>query len=364
MTILVGPQATGKSIFLQIFRLLHDAGAIGEAFRKYFGIAPASVARFMEMYLGKGTGEAARRAKLEVEGSAVSFRSLLMHKAKPARVFSIPAQRVLALREGITRPFMDFQMDDPFCLREFSDRLHALVQQEFASGDVFPRANRLKECLREAIAAHIYPGVRLRNLEEGGPRRLMLETKEGARLGYLAWSAGQREFAPLLLGLYWLLPAGARSRREPYEWVIVEEPEAGLHPDAIMAVMGLMLELLVRGYRVLLSTHSPQVLEVAWALSVLRRHGARAKDVQDMLGLYGTGSRVIAEKALQCNIRVYFFTREGEAVDISGLDPGDPKIADWGGLAAHSLRIQDVVARVVSRATCAEIAAASTTEAD
>ena len=91
----------------------------------------------------------------------------------------------------------------------------------------------------------------------------------------MAWSAGQREFVPLLMGLYWLMPAARASQRGDLEWVIIEELEMGLHPRAIAVVLLLVLELLWRGYRVCLSSHSPHVLDLVWALQVIKQHGPR-----------------------------------------------------------------------------------------
>ena len=46
----------------------------------------------------------------------------------------------------------------------------------------------------------------------------------------MVWSAGQREFVPLLLGMYWLMPPAKISPAQRLEWVVIEEPEMGLHP--------------------------------------------------------------------------------------------------------------------------------------
>ena len=40
----------------------------------------------------------------------------------------------------------------------------------------------------------------------------------------------------------------------------------GLHPQGIATAMLLVLELLRRGYKVVLSTHSTVVLDMVWAL--------------------------------------------------------------------------------------------------
>jgi len=101
-------------------------------------------------------------------------------------------------------------------------------------------------------------------------------------LPYLVWSAGQREFVPLLLGFYWLMPATKVSRRAGINWVVLEELEMGLHPRAISIVLLLAFELVARGYRVCLSTHSPQVLDAVWALQHLRENHAGAEALLDI----------------------------------------------------------------------------------
>ena len=64
------------------------------------------------------------------------------------------------------------------------------------------------------------------------------------------------------------------GRRGEIKWVVLEELEMGLHPRAIDVLLLMTLELIARGYRVCLSTHSSQVLEVLWALRHLRVNGA------------------------------------------------------------------------------------------
>ena len=87
-----------------------------------------------------------------------------------------------------------------------------------------------------------------------------------------------------------ILPSRQKRTIPGLEWVIVEEPEMGLHPQAIDAVLMLVLECLFRGYRVVLSTHSPLVLDLAWALQLLQTHHSNEKFVLDALGLPRTQS--------------------------------------------------------------------------
>src|SRR5262249_51229479 len=154
--------------------------------------------------------------------------------------------------------------------------------------------------------------------------RLVLAQRKNAPLPYMVWSAGQREFIPLLLGLYWLLPPTKTPRRWPLEWVVIEELEMGLHPQAISTVLLLVLELLSRNYRVCLSTHSPQVLEMVWALKRIRERKGGTKDVLDLFEMppeLRPELGRVARRALDKNSRVYYFDpSSGKVNDISELN--------------------------------------------
>lgn len=150
-----------------------------------------------------------------------------------------------------------------------------------------------------------------------------------------------------------LLPAANLPRRKEIEWVVIEELEMGLHPKAINAVMLVVLELLSRGYRVCLSTHSPQVPDVLWALRVFREKGGTAKDVLDLFECEATPAMLkIARAVLKKTSRTHYFRQDGTTRDISNLDPGAEDMAEagWGGLTEFSGRVGDIISRVVSRA--------------
>ena len=270
-------------------------------------------------------------------------------------LFFIPAQRVLSLREGLTRPFTDYRAGDPFVVREFSEKLHHLVQSEFArSTALFPQVKRLKREFRDLLSEHIFGGFGLKTDAEKFQKRIVLvNPTSGASLPYLVWSAGQREFVPLLLGLYWLIPPTKVSRRGNLKWVVIEELEMGLHPNAISVVMLLVLELLHRGYKVCVSTHSPHVLDVVWALQVMKRNQGSEQDVRDLFKLHANPpTKALARNTLKKDYRVFFFKRDGTSADISDLDTGadDSGESGWGGLAEFSGNVGDIVARVVARA--------------
>ena len=362
LTVFVGPQATGKSILLQLIKLLLVKQAIHETLRHFSFKLDGNLDAFLGLYLGEGMSslwskEHSRlilgRAHKTVDLERYARRRRLKPEHDKESAFYIPAQRVMSLRDGMTRPFTDYKFGDPFVLRDFSERLHQLVQNEFnLNKGLFPQKNRLNDTLRKPLEEHIFGGFELRTDSSGYQSRLTLGRETGPALPYLVWSAGQREFVPMLLGLYWLLPPAATSRRNELQWVVVEEPEMGLHPNGIAAVINLILELRSRGYRIFVSTHSPHVLDIVWALRFLRKNRGTEKDVLRLLGLNAAPrAKHLAENALESDLKTYYFSRDGTVRDISNLDPGadDDTEAGWGGLTEFSGKVGDVVAEVAAR---------------
>jgi hypothetical protein len=223
-------------------------------------------------------------------------------------------------------------------------------------GKIFPHDRRLKDAFRRLIDDAIFHGGTLKLDTLGMRKQFVLEYGSGKvipRLPYMAWTAGQREFTPLLLGLYHLLPAGRGPKKKEIQWAVIEEPEMGLHPKAIVAVMAVVLDLLARGYKVALSTHSPTVLEVVWGMSRLRDAKDGAALLCKMMGLSEKekGVHETAVKALKRTYAVVHLQHEanGRVVskDISGLDPGaaDSREWEWGGLVGFSARVTEAIAK-------------------
>lgn len=357
LTVLVGPQATGKSVTLQLLKLLVDTGRVLGELKRYGLDWDGQLPDFLDIYLGEGMRRVWREKESAVswQGRAVNLPNLVerQKRSKDETMFFIPAQRVLTLRDGWPRPFTDYSPGDPFAVREFSEKLRLLLEQEFtATEGLFPQKNRLKKEVRDLLAKSFFPGYDLRVDRYRSQRRLVLQDKDAReQLPFMVWSAGQREFVPLLLGFYWLMPPTKLSRRADIEWVIIEELEMGLHPQAISVTMLMVLELLWRGYRVCLSTHSPHVLDVVWALQTLKAHGANAGRVLDIFEARKTEPmHLVAETALKQSTKVYYFDRQGRAHDISALDPGSDNLleAGWGGITEFSGRVADVVSKAVA----------------
>lgn len=357
LTVLVGPQATGKSILLQLLKLQIDLPHIKHEFKRAGIDWEGDFPKFLDVYFGEGMCSLWSRRKTRVNFNrqeadlAVEVESVKARKGE--KMFFVPAQRVLAFREGWPQAFTYYDPGVPFAVREFSEQLRLMINDFGTSGTIFPVPRRLKDEFREMLQQHIFPGFDLKVDTQRAQKRLVLSaTGTEGGLPFVVWSAGQREFVPLLLGLYWLLtPAGA-PRRKGIEWVVIEELEMGLHPRAIAVVMLMILELMARGYRVCLSTHSPQVLDAIWALRHLRENEAPPEALLDVFDAPKTQTMMkLATNIMQKRARVYYFDREqGTTRDISSLDVSseEESEAGWGGLAEFSGRANEAVARAVA----------------
>jgi len=357
LTVFVGPQATGKSIALQLLKLMVDAGHVQDEMGRYGLDWSAKLPEFIDAYFGEGMRSIWRPGETEVrwEGKAVNLEQIARRrrKNKDENLFFIPTQRVLALRDGWPRPFTDYSPGDPFAVREFSEKLRVLVEKEFSGESLFPQHRRLKKEFREMLERDVFSSFSLKVDKLRSQKRLVLGAgEEGDGLPYMVWSAGQREFVPLLLGFYWLMPPTKVSRRGGIEWVVLEELEMGLHPRAISVVLLLVFELVAHGYRVRLSTHSSQVLDAMWTLRHLREHKAKPEVLLEVFCAPNTpGMRKLAETVMAKEQRVHYFDRaQGTTRDISALDPYAEEEGEsgWGGLSEFSARANEAVARAVA----------------
>ena len=357
LTVFVGPQATGKSIVLQLLKLLVDTGYIQDELERYGRDWGGKVEDFFDVYFGEGMRALWQesRSRIAWKGKVVEMRALLgrQQRRKGESLFYVPAQRAFTLHTGWPRPFDGYSAGDPFVVRQFSEKLRQLMEgREFVgTGQVFPEKYRRRHIYPDLLNKTIFGDFTLRIDKRLSQKRLVLGKRGGnGGLPFMVWSTGQQEFIPLLLAFYRLMPPlDIRWGK----WVVIEEPEMGLHTRAISTVLLMTLGLLERGYKVCISTHSPYVLDIVWALKALKRHHASTDLIREMFDIPKERQiDEIAKSALTKDTKVYYFNREdGQTRDISNLDPGstDQVEAGWGGLSEFSGRVADVVAKAVAR---------------
>ena len=359
LTVFVGEQASGKSILLQLMKLISDAGNITQTLKKHGFDWQKKSENFLSIYFGEGMEQIWKNDITKVVVDKVDFtpRKALSKRKRDKTFFLIPAHRVVTLKDGWPRSFTDYATSDPYIVKEFSEELRLLMEKGLGSGEgaIFPQVGRMNKTLRDAIGKSIFGEAEVK-LDKSGLRKRIILDVAGSQLPFMTWSTGQREFTPLLLGLYWLMPSGKAEKKDNINWVVIEEPEMGLHPKAISAVLTVLLELMRRGYKVIVSTHSSQVLELIWAIQYLVKADAEPGQLLKVLDLRSNYfSKPLAEAVLGKTFKTYYFSRQNENVqvkDISTLDAEDPDeaVSDFGGLTAFSTKASEVVSEAMGRA--------------
>lgn len=358
LTVLIGPQASGKSLFLELFKLLEDRTHVVNTLKKYnYILNKTDVSPLLEYYFGEGMSEViSEGTEINLDGKRMGLKSFLQGKGDPEEtVFYIPAQRILSISDGRPKNFMEFDITTPYVLRMFSETLRVFIQGGLGNPDtIFPMKNRLKGNMRNSINNTIFHGGKVIIDQSGGQRKMKLNVGN-ANLPFMTWSAGQKEFMPLLLAMYCLSgPPTSVINKDGYKWVVMEEPEMGLHPKAIETVILQIIELMQNGYKVVVSTHSTLLLEFAWAFgnlkkledSVLRKAMCELFSV-DSHTSEGNLFKKLGDKVIKT---YYLSSKEGEgavSTDISSLDVESDTdfVADWGGLSFFAGKASEIVGK-------------------
>lgn len=355
LTVIVGPQGAGKSLALQWLKVAIDGRQVVEALRAA-GHPTERTDVLIDILFGTGMASAWHDGETSVAlgSKALALKGIGRIGDGSEKLFFVPAHRSMLISDGWAAPFQKLTSETPAVARIFSQNLFDRFSGKDA-GTLFPVEKRLKKEIREKIDAAVFHGGRV-GIEEDAQHARRLRLVHGEmHLPFMTWTAGQREFTPLLLGLYHLLPSTKLRKREETDWVVIEEPEMGLHPQAVTAVMLLVLDLLWRDYRVVLSTHSPHVLTMLWMMRQLQTHNARWQLVCDAFDVKKPKQmQKVAEAALEKDYRAHLFEFAADgrvtSLEISELDPSsdDDRIAGWGGLTEYSSRFGEAVRTAVN----------------
>ena len=106
----------------------------------------------------------------------------------------------------------------------------------------------------------------------------------------------------------------------------------GLHPRAILSVMLQIIELMHKGYKIILSTHSTLPLEFAWAFNMLKPENSKF-GISPLLKLFGMEGCKSSDKGIFSNIwdkeiKTYLFSYKGEKVQFKPEKQNRPKEID------------------------------------
>ena len=110
------------------------------------------------------------------------------------------------------------------------------------------------------------------------------------------------------------------------------------------------------GYKVIVSTHSPVLLEFAWTFKMLQQFPQEVRE-QALCELFDASldSNVgeTVKGAVSKDVRTFYFSHTKEGVvtdDISSLDVASENMgeAEWGGLSQFASKASEVVSKYMA----------------
>ena len=326
LTIVVGQQASGKTLFLELLKLLHEAKGISARYEEIF---PRTTDEKIKAYFGQGMeGVLTNETRITLDGASVDKSNIWNTGSddKNDQIFYIPAQRALCFDEGRLKSSTDFT-ESPEVISLFLGHLTNHIHERASKAEketAFLKFNGFDNPV-------FYDAeVGLKKEPKGGS--LVMRLNDSV-IPYMAWSSGQREFTPLLLALERFKNYG---KDKP---IIIEEPEMGLHPKAVLEFLLKITTEFLPNRKIIISTHSSVPLEFAWVLNNL------PKDKDGYLKeLFGDQLDGVSDKS----IKVYAFEHnDGKTVarDISQLNTLSDNAfeAEWGGLTNFITRATNLM---------------------
>ncbi len=358
LTFVVGLQASGKSLFLELLKYLLDKDFVLSDLKRYnYVVENNNPKKILDLFFGEGMNEVFREnTEIFLNGEKKAINSLLTFNKdnqETEQLFYIPAQRILSISDGRPKNFMEFDVATPYVLRSFSETLRLYLQGGIGNAIIFPAGKRLKEALLTSFDENIFHGGKIVMEEIAGLRKLKMRI-DSANIPFMTWSAGQKEFMPLLLAFYYLSSGdGQLMKRNDHKFVVIEEPEMGLHPQAIKSVILEILDLIHNGTKVIVSTHSTTLLDFAWAFNIIKK-SSRDNKVDAFYEMFDiaqdASNEHLFDGLLEKKVSTVYFSRTGKYVassDISSLDAGDENldVSEWGGLSQFASKTAEIVFR-------------------
>ena len=348
LTILTGPQASGKTLFLETFALnvnmmyivydfveSNSIGSTDDFLDYYYGENMHNIIHINTQFSFNNRNNTKEQLFAEIEncfkecekGFPFNFDVILPN------VLYIPAQRSLALSEGRIKSSDDF-VNSPYSLVKFSRYLQEYVKKN--------QTEILKEKINDF---EFLSAARIDIRRNAGSPRLEM-TIDNQTIPYMAWSTGQRELAPLLMTVDYIEKYGNKS------YIIIEEPELGLHPRAIIEFMFTVLKLMKKGVKVIISTHSSTPLDFVWTMNRLKHKGVKSFAALAEMFDFKIKDKDFFDGLFEKEVKVYYFapdpkTRKVNSKDISSLDveSEDEDVSNWGGMSLSADRAGSIVSK-------------------
>ena len=93
---------------------------------------------------------------------------------------------------GLTQPFSVYRSGDPFVLREFSEKLHQLGQNEFGRNpELFPQDKDSRGGTRGSLTKNIFGRFGLKTSSEKLQKQFVSEQTRARKKAFRTWSGPQ-----------------------------------------------------------------------------------------------------------------------------------------------------------------------------
>ncbi len=309
LTIIIGEQATGKSLVAQMlyfFRGLKDH--LREAFKPgirafekwpdvlvrgvlddlrgvafgYFANGTATIKYernedesdwSLSIYSGNRMVNAGKMLRRKIEQWLMyldSAEKIVFGQKDSVKQVYIPTERSMYTRYAGNRPSVLFEDFQPLPFRRFADTLQGSLGKYAA---LRGKDSSLGRSPARALRGEAY-------VPRAGPKVWKWKTNDGGRgkiLPIEAIASGQMEAWP-----FFVVAEVMMAGNEPVDFYF-EEPETHLHPKAQVAVMDAVVRLVNAGHRMVVTTHSPYIL---YRLNnLLQRHQLKQKRRSSALSL-------------------------------------------------------------------------------
>lgn len=292
LTVFIGPQGTGKSLISQLLYFFHDAEYL---LSNYFNqespdaavrnvvqgirageLTNRALASFLttpNVKVAHTDGEVSRTItfyrvnrkinpdtsfRKEIDGW---FQHLLDDRSASGNIYAralfVPAERTFYSRFTNADPAMLGSRALPITMREFSKALSrsANISQAWQSQEVAipPESEQIRDMVKVDLGGQATIATRGRYARQWQ----WLPTNSQQPLEIEMASSGQMGTWPLVVTMQALF--GLSPNQRP-RFIHIEEPETHLHPTAQVAVVKMLAFLINQGFRIVITTHSLEIL--------------------------------------------------------------------------------------------------------
>ena len=132
-----------------------------------------------------------------------------------------------------------------------------------------------------------------------------------------------------------------KTTAEKGDFVVIDEPEMNAHPESQLAIAELLAMMVNRGINVLITTHSPYIVDHLNNLTEASKLPAdRRESVVKRLKL-GSEEAILPPES----VATYLFDTNGKVTDIYNRDEG---IIDWGTFGGESDWVGNLYADILT----------------